>query len=559
MCRFWNSTPCLAIFSYFTILASLQSSLGMTARFESLPVFADGGQLVTGISEDGQVVIGSGHHNKNGITTFEACLWTKQDGIVGLGDLPGGSFQSAINGGAYLSNGTVSADGSVVIGSSASSNGSSEAFRWTKRTGMEGLGDLDGGDFFSQSLHVSDDGSTILGLGKSAAGYRLFRWTQAQGLQPLPIVGTAFGASADGSVIVGDTGQLEAFVWSESTGQVKIGNLGGTRESAAYSVSADGSVVAGISSSSNGYVGFRWTASTGMVAIPGTAPYAEPNWMSADGSAIVGTTEAPGLGGTFYWSEATGTISLGSLPGRNRITINGVSADGSVVVGSAGNASNSYRAFYWTKETGMQDLRDMLIAAGATNLQGVTLLEARGISADGLTIAGNTTTSRPWMASLSPPTLPGDYNNDGLLTAQDVDRLSQAIREATDSAFDLNEDLQWNTDDLAIWVHQMANTYFGDADLDGQFNSFDLITVFQSGQYEDGPLANSTWSTGDWNGDAEFDSGDLVLAFQEGGYERGPRIAAVPEPTGVLRLAILVSSLVRIACVRRSYRLAIAD
>ena len=33
----------------------------------------------------------------------------------------------------------------------------------------------------------------------------------------------------------------------------------------------------------------------------------------------------------------------------------------------------------------------------------------------------------------------------------------------------------------------------------------DLIDIFQAGEYEDGVVSNSTWSTGDWNGNAEFD------------------------------------------------------
>ena len=75
-------------------------------------------------------------------------------------------------------------------------------------------------------------------------------------------------------------------------------------------------------------------------------------------------------------------------------------------------------------------------------------------------------------------------------------------------------------------------TYFGDADLDGDFDSNDFVAVFAAGQYEDVLVGNSTWATGDWNGDAEFGSGDMVFAFQFGGYELGPRAAAavVPEP-----------------------------
>jgi hypothetical protein len=98
-----------------------------------------------------------------------------------------------------------------------------------------------------------------------------------------------------------------------------------------------------------------------------------------------------------------------------------------------------------------------------------------------------------------------------------------------------------------MWVTDLKSTYFGDANLDGEFDSGDLVEVFRAGHYEDGVERNSGWSTGDWNGDQEFDSGDFVKAFTGGGYERGPRpaAAAVPEPTpfflGAIALGIFAA------------------
>jgi hypothetical protein len=59
----------------------------------------------------------------------------------------------------------------------------------------------------------------------------------------------------------------------------------------------------------------------------------------------------------------------------------------------------------------------------------------------------------------------------------------------------------------------------GDVNDDGRFNSADLVRVFQSGEYEDEVLNNSTFDDGDWNGDGEFNSADLVLAFQAGSFD----------------------------------------
>ena len=75
----------------------------------------------------------------------------------------------------------------------------------------------------------------------------------------------------------------------------------------------------------------------------------------------------------------------------------------------------------------------------------------------------------------------------------------------------------------------------GDANLDGLFNSSDLVAVFSVGEYEDMIANNSDWADGDWNADHEFDSGDLIAAFQTGAFERDPPMAGfvVPEPTGL--------------------------
>jgi hypothetical protein len=136
---------------------------------------------------------------------------------------------------------------------------------------------------------------------------------------------------------------------------------------------------------------------------------------------------------------------------------------------------------------------------------------------------------------------PGDFDLDGTLTALDIDQLSSHIRVGgSEARFDLNADSRIDSADRTTWVHDLRKTYFGDSNLDGQFNSSDLITVFQAGQYEDTVIGNSGWTTGDWNGDTEFTTSDLVAAFQDGGYEKGPRaaMAIVPEPSASFMLLL---------------------
>ncbi len=78
----------------------------------------------------------------------------------------------------------------------------------------------------------------------------------------------------------------------------------------------------------------------------------------------------------------------------------------------------------------------------------------------------------------------------------------------------------------------------GDANLDGIFDSSDMVLVFQSGHYEDNVPGNSDWTTGDWDGDGDFTSLDMVLAFQQGTYETA---AAPGSVMGAVRGEIAVA------------------
>ncbi len=130
--------------------------------------------------------------------------------------------------------------------------------------------------------------------------------------------------------------------------------------------------------------------------------------------------------------------------------------------------------------------------------------------------------------------IPGDFDIDSMLTAADIDLLTEAVLARNHpSEFDLNGDGLVDEADRNDWVHRrgIMHTWFGDANLDGEFSSADFVAVFAAGKFETGQKAG--WSEGDWNGDGVFSSGDFVAAFQDGGYERGARneILPVPEPT----------------------------
>ncbi len=328
----------------------------------------------------------------------------------GLGDLPGPYFFSQAN--------AVSADGRVVVGESESdspfdgpnkpSPTGREAFRWTRDGGMVGLGDLpsSAANIASSATAVSADGSTVLGYGSNGS---TFLWSQnsmsdvkdvipstqhfLDGINASDLAITGSELVVVGSGPVGS--DFEAARWSVSEGLIALGVLPNSAfGSTATAVSADGAVVVGNSDSGAVSKAYRWTQASGMVSlgdIPGGATEASQAFdVSADGGVVVGSgNRTGGTGEAFRWTEGVGMESLGDLPGG---ILNSwafaVTADGSVIVGR-GTTENDSEAFIWDEANGMRNLKGVLEADFGLDLTDWTLLQANGISADGLTIVGN--------------------------------------------------------------------------------------------------------------------------------------------------------------------------
>ncbi len=119
----------------------------------------------------------------------------------------------------------------------------------------------------------------------------------------------------------------------------------------------------------------------------------------------------------------------------------------------------------------------------------------------------------------------GDFNLDGSVDAADIDLLAAGI-QANDRQLDVDGSGSTDAKDLDYMIHAVLQTSFGDTNLNGTFDSADLVAAFQIGEYEDNVVKNSQWSDGDWNGDQEFDTSDLVIAFQDGGFVPAAHVAA---------------------------------
>lgn len=252
------------------------------------------------ISRDGTTIVGQ---NNTG-----AFRWRSSTGFVNLGTLPGspaGNVPSAAD---------TSANGDVVVGlASLNSSGVFRGFRWTSATGMVALGDLLGGNNFSQARSISADGSVIVGSSIGAEGERAVRWASGSPVpvslgSPAGLPGDSEAASVSGNsqVIVGTwldgAGGNQMFRWTAPTGMILLGDLpGGPTDSVAYATNFDGSIVGG-----TGNPGVNlpdeaiiWTQATGIrtlrsiledagVDLSAWSVLQVPTDFSDDGTVVVG-------------------------------------------------------------------------------------------------------------------------------------------------------------------------------------------------------------------------------------------------------------------------------
>lgn len=313
-----------------------------------------------GLSADGKTVIGYSYTGTDG--PARSFIWTEANGFVDLGVID--------SDGDYIFANSVSGDGTAVTGY-VGGNGMVEAFYWTSSNGMIGLGTLGGGSSYANA--ISDDASTVVGYYNKAGSFS------------------------------------HAFVWkADDRTIVDINNDNLYDISVAGMVSDDGSVVAGGGTknnlsgpSSNGV--FRWTEATGMVDIGNLGgEYTRLYAMNGDGNVLVGEASTPELNTyhAYRYVASTSTLTdLKTLGGKSSYASD-LNADGSIVIGTSSNAEEVYRGFVWTEATGMKTVEEWVASRGGSVGEDMTAT-ADYISDDGNVIVGTTTSETTYIARTS--------------------------------------------------------------------------------------------------------------------------------------------------------------
>ncbi|WP_188080055.1 autotransporter domain-containing protein [Neorhizobium sp. P12A] len=299
------------------------------------------------------------------------------------------------------------------------SGGDQDAFAWSQAGGFISLA-ISGQSTYAVGANF--DGTSIAGNESDSNGSHAVYWTAANGWRAQSLGTFATGTeslanaiSEDGSTVVGwgdtATSLTHAFVWN-ATDQVlqDINNNGVFTTSSATLVSADGSVVAGSGTVSSQTHGFRWTTADGMidVGVLNGSNGTSLNGISRDGQVLIGTSLGGVAHAVRYVASSASLDDLGTLGGSYSSAL-GVNSDGSVVVGYSADNAGVDQGFRWTSAGGMTSVQQWLRAAGVdlgSDAPGV----AEAVSADGNTVIGTSSSGNQYIARVVPDSSgnPGD-------------------------------------------------------------------------------------------------------------------------------------------------------
>lgn len=295
----------------------------------------------------------------------------------------------------------VGANGFVVLGTFYGGG----AFHWMPTAGVEDIGGWSG-------VAISRDGRTMVGEAfdsrglENAAIWQGGREWRVLGsftpdAQPCDrLLSGAFGASDDGSVVVGlgwdGCKHAHAFRWEESTGMVDLGSSN-SRSTRANNVSGDGRVVVGFQEDVTGFrMGARWANGVEELFQGPSGMVGEADAVNRDGSFIAGSNCDPyaRTPSGWTWTPAGGITCFPVerpswlFPRFYQVLMESVSDDGRVIGGAYSFGLDS-EALIWL-DGQVHFLRDYLRENGIPDaFEGwVNTGFVTAVSSDGRTLVG---------------------------------------------------------------------------------------------------------------------------------------------------------------------------
>jgi probable HAF family extracellular repeat protein len=276
--------------------------------------------FVADLSDTGEV---AGYSNFDDSNLFHALRWSRREGLVDLGTVPGSneSLATAINN-----------RGQVVGYGLYEDVSRSSALLWDPRTGVRDLGNL--GAPSAQALAINDAGR-VAGNSRTVDGVGMaFSWTRAEGMIGL-LPPDALGSDA-------------------------------------RAINASGQIAGNFTSVDGAQLMFLWTPGRAFETIGDVTafPFAlsDTAWIAG---VLLATQSA------FVWHRDLGIVDIGFLPGGSFSNAYDVNNRGQVV-GEAATA-DAMHAFLWTRTEGLVDLNDRLVNPPPAPLQTARHINNHGV------------------------------------------------------------------------------------------------------------------------------------------------------------------------------------
>ncbi len=306
---------------------------------------------------------------------------------------------------------------------------------WRSETGWTAPPELEGGDVQSSVRALSADGTVVFGSSSSELGSELYRWTIAGAVEPLGVTDMPLATNLDGTVLLALREEVDHGApvrWTSAVGFTKL----------AFTPSVDADwfsyapMEAYLSEAGDlAYLTqkrdvFRWTSATGAELQYGPGGHNRVTALTGDGRKPAVLT----LVGNWVSIEATGTCLMGgpylmymappdSCPDQDITLITtDYDATGKRSVGVQYEGGTASLQYYWSEARGMRNLRDVLppdvtVKTDPPATGDLELTDVRHgpfLSADGLTVLSQAANGECFLADVEdrPELNPEEYKHD---------------------------------------------------------------------------------------------------------------------------------------------------